>query len=189
MVKHKISSDTLVPTANPSPRSVAGAKGVKGSVHLQADIKAEGNRQPIAIGLSGLDETNMIREWDRIEAGLRGYNLITYNCGCSLPDGPMMFFDMYSHPNYPGDGDIRTDNYPYLLRVPLDAGDDEYFSILESSFPRYLEACSDAKLAFYNAGTDILAGDKVGKLGISYDGVLRRDRYVIEALRKAGIPP
>ena len=67
-----------------------------------------------------------------------------FEYGCSLPNGPIMFFDMYSHPNYPGDGDIVRDNYDYLLRVPVGAADDEYFSILENrifALPGVLRRC------------------------------------------------
>lgn len=43
-------------------------------------------------------------------------------------------------------------------------------------------------MVFYNAGTDILAGDPLGNLNVSFNGVLERDRYVIEMLSKLNIP-
>src|SRR3990167_10420022 len=40
----------------------------------------------------------------------------------------------------------------------------------------------------YNAGTDILAGDIVGQLNISHDGVIQRDQTVFELTRAANLP-
>ena len=44
------------------------------------------------------------------------------------------------------------------------------------------------KIAFYNAGTDIYEDDPLGRLKISAEGVLARDRFVFQTLVDAGIP-
>ena len=59
-------------------------KPPKGQLNVQADIKAEGDRQPIVVLLQGLDEQKMIQEWDRIKSGIRGYNLISHNCSTTI---------------------------------------------------------------------------------------------------------
>jgi acetoin utilization deacetylase AcuC-like enzyme len=41
---------------------------------------------------------------------------------------------------------------------------------------------------FYLAGVDVAAGDRYGKLKLSEDGIRRRDRAVIEAVRGRGVP-
>ena len=61
------------------------------------------------------------------------------------------------------------------------------FNVLESSLPEFLEQ-SPFALAFYNAGTDVLSGDPLGKLDLTRAGVLERDRYVLSSLDAAGIP-
>lgn len=43
-------------------------------------------------------------------------------------------------------------------------------------------------LAIYNAGTDIVAGDPLGQLDVSPEGVLERDLFVVQTLRGRGIP-
>jgi hypothetical protein len=43
-------------------------------------------------------------------------------------------------------------------------------------------------VAFYNAGTDILGGDPLGHMDVTREGVLSRDRFVLEALAQRGIP-
>jgi histone deacetylase 11 len=43
-------------------------------------------------------------------------------------------------------------------------------------------------LAIHNAGTDVLAGDPVGRLAVSEAGVVERDAMVLDALSGQGIP-
>ena len=47
---------------------------------------------------------------------------------------------------------------------------------------------SPTGLAIYNAGTDVFAGDPLGGLNISAPAILERDLFVIDELRKRGIP-
>jgi acetoin utilization deacetylase AcuC-like enzyme len=41
---------------------------------------------------------------------------------------------------------------------------------------------------FYLAGVDVAAGDRYGKLALTEEGIRRRDRCVIEAVRGRGLP-
>ena len=43
-------------------------------------------------------------------------------------------------------------------------------------------------LVIYNAGTDILSGDPLGRLNISRDGVLERDAIVFQMAKHNDIP-
>lgn len=85
-------------------------------------------------------------------------------------------------------------NYPATkLRSNLDValsdrmGDEEYLVALEQHLPTVL-AAADADLAFYLAGVDVAAGDRYGRLALTAEGIRRRDRTVIEAVRGGGIP-
>ena len=49
-------------------------------------------------------------------------------------------------------------------------------------------AAGTIRLAIYNAGTDILRGDRIGRLDVSADGIRERDRYVVDALKERKIP-
>ncbi len=51
-------------------------------------------------------------------------------------------------------------------------------------------ACSSScrTSSFYLAGADPYMDDQLGRLGLSLDGLRRRDRRVFTALRKAGVP-
>ena len=103
-------------------------------------------------------------------------------------DESVNIFDMYCFQVYPGLHDGDPDDYPYM--IPLKAGiqDDRYLSTLETELEKFLDHHGDAKLIFYNAGNDILDVDPLGGLNVSFDGVVKRDRYVIDQLSKRNIP-
>lgn len=103
-------------------------------------------------------------------------------------DPHVKIFDMYNFQTYPGmhPGDI--DDFPFM--VPLRAGmsGDEYLSALKEELPTFLTSLNAPKIAFYNAGTDILTGDVLGGLNVSFDDVVERDRYIINELVSRNIP-
>ncbi|MFL5347881.1 MAG: histone deacetylase [Hyalangium sp.] len=66
--------------------------------------------------------------------------------------------------------------------LPVGSGDAEYLAKLEALLGRMPRA----RLAFVLAGGDVLGGDRFGRLGLSLEGVRRRDFAVARALR--GLP-
>jgi len=99
-------------------------------------------------------------------------------------DVSVKIFDMYSFQVYPGLHDGDPDDFPYM--IPLKAGmkDDGYLGRLEEELTSFLNEHSDARLVYYNAGNDILDADPLGGLAVSFEGVVQRDRYVINQLAK-----
>lgn len=85
-------------------------------------------------------------------------------------------------------------NYPFRkvagrLDVELEDGtrDDEYLGRLAEVLPAVLaEARPD--LVFYLAGADPHEGDALGRLGLTFEGLMRRDALVLEAARAVGVP-
>ena len=79
--------------------------------------------------------------------------------------------------------------HPGSLDVPLEdgTGDEEYLERLaaavEESFAR-----AAADLVLYIAGADPYEGDRLGRLRLTKQGLLARDRLVLEAARRAGVP-
>jgi acetoin utilization deacetylase AcuC-like enzyme len=92
-------------------------------------------------------------------------------------------FSMHGERNYPL-AKMRSN-----LDVPLNdgTGDSEYLDLLERHLPAVLDHAAP-ELAFYVAGVDVAAGDRYGKLALSDEGIRRRDRMVIEAVRGRGVP-
>jgi acetoin utilization deacetylase AcuC-like enzyme len=66
-------------------------------------------------------------------------------------------------------------------------GDDKYLAALRADFPRILDEFKP-DLVVYLAGADPLAGDKLGGLTCSLQGLAERDRLVLEETRGRGIP-
>jgi acetoin utilization deacetylase AcuC-like enzyme len=85
-------------------------------------------------------------------------------------------------------------NYPFhkvrgSLDVELEDGtrDDEYLAALAQHLPGVL-ARSQPDLVVYLAGADPHEGDTLGRLALSFDGLARRDAFVIDVCRDVGLP-
>ena len=107
------------------------------------------------------------------------------NGNASIMTGePRVFvFSMHGAKNYPfrkqvSDLDIELEN---------DAGDDGYLKILEDTLPRLIaEVAPD--MIFYQSAVDVLATDKLGKLGLTQAGCKARDEYVLHQAKASNIP-
>jgi acetoin utilization deacetylase AcuC-like enzyme len=85
-------------------------------------------------------------------------------------------------------------NYPFR-RVPGDleadlpdgTEDNAYLDRVDRLLPQAI-ARARPDLAFYLAGADPFAGDRLGRLAVSKTGLAARDRLVRDRLRRAGVP-
>ena len=85
-------------------------------------------------------------------------------------------------------------NYPFHkvpgrldIELPDRTTDDAYLELLVDALPRVLaEARPD--LVVYLAGADPHERDRLGRLSLTFDGLARRDAFVIEQCREAGLP-
>ena len=85
-------------------------------------------------------------------------------------------------------------NYPFHrvagcvdIAMPDGTDDDLYLDTLSRALPNALRSAR-AALAVYLAGADILAGDRLGRLGLTHEGMGRRDVLVLDACREIGLP-
>lgn len=98
-------------------------------------------------------------------------------------DPDVFTLSMHSEKNYP----VRK--IASSLDIGLEDGtmDDAYLEQLAAILPYVLnEARPD--IVFYNAGVDPFAGDKLGRLSLSRDGLRRRDEHVIGLVRTLSLP-
>ncbi len=65
-------------------------------------------------------------------------------------------------------------------------GDEEYLRALDAVLPRVLEFRPE--IVFYLSGVDALASDMLGRLALTAEGLIARDRRVIESCFKANLP-
>jgi acetoin utilization deacetylase AcuC-like enzyme len=71
--------------------------------------------------------------------------------------------------------------------MPSETDDDAYLHELRETLPVMLDAI-DPGLLFYVSGNDVLKGDRLGEFMLTREGVLERDRFVIEMARKHECP-
>jgi acetoin utilization deacetylase AcuC-like enzyme len=98
-------------------------------------------------------------------------------------DPAVYTFSMHGGRNYP------FHKVPGTLDIELAdrTGDDDYLAALTLALPRVL-ADSAPDIVFYIAGADPHEGDALGRLALTFDGLVERDRYVLRECREVGIP-
>lgn len=103
-----------------------------------------------------------------------------------MGDKRVYIMDVYNRHIYPGD---RFAKEAIRRKVELEWGteDEEYLEKVERNVRRSLqEHLPD--VVVYNAGTDILEGDRLGGLSISPAGIVKRDEVVFRVVRAHDIP-
>jgi acetoin utilization deacetylase AcuC-like enzyme len=98
-------------------------------------------------------------------------------------DGSLFTFSMHSARNYPA---VKP---PSDLDVALADGTDDagYLDALARNLPVALHRAG-ADAVVYLAGADPYAGDRLGRLALSKAGLAERDRQVLDACARAGLP-
>lgn len=98
-------------------------------------------------------------------------------------DETVFTFSMHGELNFP----FRKARSSRDVGLPDDTGDEAYLETLSRHLPEVLEA-ADADILFYQAGVDPLTEDALGRLALSCAGLRARDRLVLEAARRGGLP-
>jgi histone deacetylase 11 len=106
-------------------------------------------------------------------------------CGA---DPAVRVLDLYNAQAYPGLFEGDPDRFEFQVPLKAMTGGADYLAILREMLPRFLAAGDTPRLAVYNAGTDVVAGDPLGRLNLSEDEVAERDRLVVRTLAERGIP-
>jgi acetoin utilization deacetylase AcuC-like enzyme len=98
-------------------------------------------------------------------------------------DPDVFTFSMHSERNYP----VRKVPSHFDIGLADGTGDDDYLAALSQVLPDVL-ARDRWDIVFYNAGVDPFEDDRLGRLALTRQGLSRRDLFVIETVRAAGIP-
>jgi acetoin utilization deacetylase AcuC-like enzyme len=101
-----------------------------------------------------------------------------------LADDPLVFtFSIHCESNYP----LRKMPGSRDVGLPDGTADDAYLARLEEELERIWEAFRP-QMVFYQAGVDPLAGDRLGRLALSREGLRRRDAAVIRRCLATEVP-
>ncbi|XP_076972520.1 histone deacetylase 11 isoform X2 [Tamandua tetradactyla] len=103
-----------------------------------------------------------------------------------MDDSRVYIMDVYNRHIYPGD---RFAKQAIRRKVELEWGteDDEYLDKVERNIKKALQEYPP-DVVVYNAGTDILDGDRLGGLSISPEGIVKRDELVFRVVRSRQVP-
>ncbi|XP_007183061.1 histone deacetylase 11 isoform X3 [Balaenoptera acutorostrata] len=103
-----------------------------------------------------------------------------------MGDKRVYIMDVYNRHIYPGD---RFAKQAIRRKVELEWGteDDEYLRRVERNLEKALQE-HQPDVVVYNAGTDVLEGDRLGGLSISPQGVVKRDELVFRMVRGHQVP-
>jgi acetoin utilization deacetylase AcuC-like enzyme len=98
-------------------------------------------------------------------------------------DDPTVFtFSIHGARNFP----LRKEKSDLDVELPDGVEDEAYLSHLAPALAEAISRCRP-DLAIYVSGADPYAGDRLGRLSLSREGLAERDRVVFAALRGAGV--
>ncbi len=101
-----------------------------------------------------------------------------------LQDDPSIFtLSIHGERNYP----FRKERSDLDIPLPTGTGDDAYLDAVRRGVGGALER-SRAELAVYLAGADPYSGDRLGKLDVSEEALAERERIVLDACARHGVP-
>lgn len=92
-------------------------------------------------------------------------------------------FSMHGERNYP----VRKVPGDLDIGLADGTGDADYLDTLADTLPALLDRLSP-EIVFYNAGVDPHRDDRLGRLALSDQGLVERDKRVIGSCRDRGIP-
>lgn len=98
-------------------------------------------------------------------------------------DDSVFTFSIHGARNFP----FRKEAGDLDIELPDGTGDDAYLATLEQALHQLFERFA-ADLAIYLAGADPYRDDRLGRLALTKEGLLARDRLVLKTCRRAGLP-
>jgi len=100
-------------------------------------------------------------------------------------DKRVSIMDVYNEEIWPEDEEAKK-YIDFNIPVRSSTGDDDYLNILNEHVPIAIKK-TDPDLIIYNAGTDILAGDTLGLLNLSDEGIIKRDEIIFTQALKTNV--
>ncbi len=92
-------------------------------------------------------------------------------------------YSIHAEKNFP----VRKARSTLDVPLPDGLGDDDYLRTLEATLTPLI-ADQRPHLILYQAGVDPFAGDRLGRLSLTLDGLLRREKLIADLATSRGIP-
>jgi acetoin utilization deacetylase AcuC-like enzyme len=97
-------------------------------------------------------------------------------------DPDVLTVSLHGAKNYP----FKKETSALDVALPDGVGDADYLAALAPALERV--ETFRPELVFFQAGVDVLAGDRLGRMGLSPAGVHARNRAVYSLVRRLGVP-
>jgi acetoin utilization deacetylase AcuC-like enzyme len=98
-------------------------------------------------------------------------------------DKRVFTFSMHGKANYP----LHKEKSDLDIALPTGINDDDYLSVLSKNLNELVTKVNP-DFVFFQAGVDVMKGDKLGKMNLTKEGVKQRDELVIESCKSYNIP-
>jgi acetoin utilization deacetylase AcuC-like enzyme len=121
-----------------------------------------------------------------------GHRVLIVDCDVHQGDGTAALtagrleiatYSIHAEKNFP----VRKARSTLDVALADGVGDDEYLETLERTLLPLLHGFAP-DLVLYQAGVDPLAGDRLGRLALSYEGLVARDRWIADVMTSLGLP-
>ena len=104
------------------------------------------------------------------------------NAAILSPREDVFVFSMHGEKNFP----FRKVASDLDIGLPDGIEDVAYIKILEEHLPAVWDFAPD--IIFYQSGVDPLAEDKLGRMNLSHEGLMRRDEIILSECNRRNIP-
>ena len=98
-------------------------------------------------------------------------------------DTSVFTFSMHGKSNYP----FKKETSDLDIALENDTDDETYLNMLYDTLPKLIEK-EQPDFIYYLCGVDVIATDKLGKLGLSVKGCKARDQFVLNTCKSHSIP-
>lgn len=98
-------------------------------------------------------------------------------------DDSVFTFSMHGKSNYP----FKKETSDLDIALENNTDDSTYLSTLKNTLPNLIEN-HQPDFIYYLCGVDVIASDKLGKLGLTVEGCKARDRFVLQTCKDNTIP-
>ncbi len=98
-------------------------------------------------------------------------------------DNSVFTFSMHGKNNYP----FKKEQSDLDIALENDTDDATYLKLLKKTLPKLIDE-QHPDFIYYLCGVDVIATDKLGKLGLSIEGCKERDNFVLQSCFDLKIP-
>ncbi len=157
------------------------ASNLAGGTHHAFSDRGEGFcvLNDVAVAIEVLRKENLAKRFLIIDCDVHQGNGTAF---IYKTDEPVFTFSMHGAKNYPLFKEISNLD----IELPDKTADKEYLETLSEALPRIF--LHDPDIVFYLGGADPFEKDKLGRLSLTFEGLIKRDEMVLRFAKERDVP-